>query len=365
MRNDMQERLMGFTAFVTVVFVVVAMAVMLRFASSKTIVVAEEVTAGSGAEQEYAMKKEDSITLSLREETKTAPSICIPLPEEVRPDDIVIENHYMEHRINVIITGAPIDYYRQKEISGGVDKIKAAACYEEKDSVVLAFQMDGLYEHKYLLEENALYLDFVNPHEMYERIVVLDAGHGGTDAGVQTHGLTEKELTLSIVTAVRDKLAESGVRVYCTRQQDEEVLTERRAAFINELRPDFVVSVHFNAGEDSGTYGTEVWYNGAFVIPVYGNPELADVLERSVVKAAEGKAAGLVDCVVEKPDSEETAFLEELRVPAVVLEAGYLTNERERALFAQPGHTERITEGICGAVQEAADRFTEAVQAQQ
>lgn len=346
---------MRYTAFCTAVLMLTAMMVMLKFASSKTIVIAEEVTAGSGAEQEYVEKKQESISLDLLENTEYAPSIRIPLPKEVRPDDIIIENHYLEQRINVIVAGARPDYYDTKRIEGEIGKIQGAACYEGDNGVVLSFRMNGLYEHKYLLEENALYLEFQPPHEVYGKIIVLDAGHGGRDSGVQAHGLTEKEITLGVVEGVRKRLEDSGVRVYCTRQQDTGISLEQRAAFINELRPDMVISVHMNASEEQKVYGTEVWYHAGYVIPVFGNVELADTLERSVVTAADGKALGLRDIGAEEvlADTEEAVFLSALRVPAAVLEAGYLTNGRESSLLSYPAYQDRIAEGICEAIEEA------------
>ncbi|NLL78821.1 MAG: N-acetylmuramoyl-L-alanine amidase [Clostridiales bacterium] len=368
----MQERLMRYTALITTVLALVSMAVMLRFASAKTIVIAEEVTAGSGAEQEYAEKKQESIPLHLVENKAVSPSVCIPLPEDVRPDDIVIENHYIEHRINVIIAGAETSYYKEKEINGGIGSIRAAACYKESDSVVLAFQMDGLYEHKYLLEEHALFLEFVNPHEMYDRIIVLDAGHGGADNGRKEHGLKEKDASLFIVEQVRNTFEDSGVRIYCTRQEDASISAEKRIAFINELRPDLVISVHLNASEEQSLYGTEVWYNEQYVIPVFGNVELADLLERCVVRAADGRANGLVACgsrmlqgskeATEQKQkqgketdvlyTEEEELLMGVRAPAAVLEAGYLTNPRERQLLEQEAYQKMIAEGICDAIRQ-------------
>ncbi len=359
MSTEKQDRLMGFTTFFVVVLTVVSMTIMLRYAAHKTIVVAEEVTAGSGAEQEYARKKEVSFPLLLQENRGIAPSVRIPLSDHVRPDDIVIENHYLEHRINVIIQGAKASDYKEQPIQGSIEQIQAAACYEEADSVVLAFQMNGLYEHKYLLEENALYLDFVNPHEMYEKIVVLDAGHGGRDVGAKVRMLQEKELTLAVVKKAMEQLAESDVRVYCTRQQDETVPLDERVTFINELRPDFVVSVHFNHDEEAERYGTEVWYHSAFVVPVFGNPEIGDAIERNVVQAVDGRANGLFDCTEQREGSPETLFLTRLHVPAIVLEGGYLTNSRERQLLEQPDYVDRMAEGVSLGVQEAEERLAE------
>lgn len=367
----MQEKLMRSTTFITSVLALVAMSVMLKFAATKTIVIAEEVTSGSGAGQEYVQKKLESAPLLLKEDETVASSICIPLPEEIRPDDIVIENHYMERRINVIIKGAEKDYYKEKdyynrkEVVGTISRIQEAVCYadEEAGTVVLTFRMDGLYEHQYLFGENALYLDFVNPHEMYDKVVVLDAGHGGANSGGGTHGLKEKEFTLSVVERVQEKLTDSGIRVYCTRQKDENVDMTQRIEFINELRPDFVVSVHLNRSEDAAKYGTEVWYSKDYVIPIFGNPELADALERNVVLAIDGRANGLRACSVTDEDSAqaesekaEDAEVEQLlngvRVPAAVVRVGYMTNERERELLKLETYQDKAAEGICNSIKE-------------
>lgn len=397
---------MRYAALCTVLFSAAAMALMLRYAATKTIVVAEEVTAGSGAEQEYAAMRKESIPLKLKEESVVAPAILIPLPDEVRPNDIIIENHYLEHRINVIIAGAETDYYKDTHIRGGIEKVEAAACYAQDDGIVLAFRMDALYEHRYLLEEHALLLDFVPPHEMYDRIVVLDAAHGGDDRGATGYGLAEKDVTLAITERVREQLSDSGIRVYCTRQQDTGPSIDERTAFINELRPDLVVSVHLDDTEDASRCGTSVWYNADYVIPGFGNVELADMLERNVVLAEDGRALGIFPCGGAAADvsgsapagsdtatgglgsapagsgtvtggsgsapagsgtvtgvsetapaaaEADAAFLEPLRVPAAILKAGYLSSEREGALFMQEAYLDRIADGICDAIYEAYD----------
>lgn len=344
----MQEKLMRMTTFLVSVTALAAMAVMLNFASAKTIVIAEAAASETGEEQKDERQERESTPISLEEDMSLSTSICIPLPETVKPDDIIIENSYMEHRIQVIIKGAEKDFYNKKKVVGEISRIKTAVSYEESGAVVLAFGMDGLYEHKYLLEENALYLDFVNPHEMYEKIVVLDAGHGGADNGNEEHGLVEADFALFIAEEVQSSLEDSDIRVYCTRQDDRDVDTAQRISFINELRPDFVVSIHLNSSPDIEKYGTEVWYSADYVIPGFGNAELADTLERNVVTAVDGRANGLL--AYSAADAEEDAakqLLTGVRVPTAVLQAGYLTNARERELLMQPEYQKRIAEGIC------------------
>ncbi|MDE5892195.1 MAG: N-acetylmuramoyl-L-alanine amidase, partial [Acetatifactor sp.] len=99
--------------------------------------------------------------------------------------------------------------------------------------------------------------------------------------------------------------------------------------------------------EDSEQFGTEVWYNGDYFIPIFGSLQLADLLERQVTEAVVGRANGLMET--------EDAVLQRLTIPGALVKAGYLTHEREGELLAEEGYTKKIAEGIVAALQQAYD----------
>lgn len=94
------------------------------------------------------------------------------------------------------------------------------------------------------------------------RTIVLDAGHGGHDAGaVGPGGLMEKDLVLDVTLRVR-KLVETrlGLRVLLTREDDTFVPLRDRASFANRQRADLFVSIHANAHRHRANRGVETYF---------------------------------------------------------------------------------------------------------
>ena len=84
-------------------------------------------------------------------------------------------------------------------------------------------------------------------------IIVLDAGHGGKDAGAVTNGLQEKDLTLKIVKMIAEGLKQyEGIKVYLTRNSDVFIELSKRAQIANTVKADSFISVHINAGGGTG-----------------------------------------------------------------------------------------------------------------
>ena len=94
-------------------------------------------------------------------------------------------------------------------------------------------------------------------------VIVIDPGHGGEgerNLGAQYNGISEKEITLQLATALKAELDKyDGVDVYMTRTTDTAVTLEDRAVYAKNVNADFVFSIHFNASADHIFYGSEVW----------------------------------------------------------------------------------------------------------
>jgi N-acetylmuramoyl-L-alanine amidase len=83
-----------------------------------------------------------------------------------------------------------------------------------------------------------------NQHKRY--MVVIDAGHGGTDTGVNENGTLEKDLNLSLAKLIADKLQKSGknISVVLTRNTDTLLKQEQRAGTANNKKADLYISIH-------------------------------------------------------------------------------------------------------------------------
>lgn len=207
-------------------------------------------------------------------------------------------------------------------------------------------------------------------------LVLLDAGHGGRDPGTAHNGIVEKDAALDLTRRIGRRLAALGVRVAHTRTQDVFLTLEERCAAVRKRQADLFVSIHINAGKDTTVAGFETYVLldtgkgtdltaaenafqgtpdtvGAAVAP-QGREELsaasrklADLVQSAVMRELRGKGYAT-------PDRGVLAgpffVLREAGVPAILVEAGYCTNEREAALLAAPKYRERLAEGIAQGI---------------
>ena len=180
------------------------------------------------------------------------------------------------------------------------------------------------------------------------RVIVLDAGHGGENAGAKCviNGLYEKELTLEWALRLEPLLSARGWKVCLSRTNDVDLTLPERVAFADQIRADFFLSLHFNwvdpaAGgrEQSGleTYcltprgmpsnNTRIRMMRAAYSPTMHDAEnlqYAVRLHRTLLEATGQKDRGI-------RRARFMAVLREQNRPAVLLEGGYLSIHRSAA----------------------------------
>ena len=214
-------------------------------------------------------------------------------------------------------------------------------------------------------------------------IVVLDAGHGGRDPGAKgvSGSTTEKELTLALARELRDELAERGrVRVALTRDDDRYLTLDQRAEIARRLGASAYLSLHIDSAPNPLARGATV----------YSLSDVASDAEAARLAAKENKAgeglssepdgslrgmlsdlalreqmnasASLAERLVRKsagryllrPEPHRFADFRVLRhaeVPAVLFEAGYISNVDDETLLVQPEERQRIVAALAQAIE--------------
>lgn len=168
--------------------------------------------------------------------------------------------------------------------------------------------------------------------------VILDAGHGGRDAGARsrTTGMLEKDLALDMTRRVRSELGGS-VRTVLTRRSDTTVDLDDRVRMANSRGDAVLVSIHFNSGP-SRIAGPEVYY---WRVDSYTlGRRIQSALSR--VAPIEHSNRGLVRRRLRLTRNPEIA--------CVLVECGYLSNPAEARLIAQPAYRQRFAGAIAGAI---------------
>jgi len=184
----------------------------------------------------------------------------------------------------------------------------------------------------------------VAPPEVGLRCVFLDPGHGGRDPGaIGPTGLEEKFVTLDIARRLRRLLEDVGVRVVMSRGEDRFVPLEERARLANRSGAEVFVSIHVNAAPSRRSVGVETYYLGYAGPP--GSPaRRAGTLERSLrlarcIQQALASALTVPDRGVKEKNLN---VLRNCRLPAVLVEVGFLSNPSSERLLYRPSYRQRL-----------------------
>ena len=222
---------------------------------------------------------------------------------------------------------------------------------------------------------------YASPIARGRPIVVIDAGHGGRDPGAtsvsgQVH---EKDLTLILADALRDELVKRGrVRVAMTRDDDRYLALDERAAVARRLDAAMFVSIHIDSAPNPLARGASVYSlsdvasdaeaarlaareNGdAGPQQANGNVDgmLADLAMRAQMSASAdlasrlvSKAAGRIEL---RPNPHRFAAFHVLRrseAPAVLFEAGYLSNADDELLLREPQQRDKMVVALAQAIE--------------
>ena len=172
-------------------------------------------------------------------------------------------------------------------------------------------------------------------------LVILDAGHGGADSGVKlSAGTSEKEITLELVTALKNKLEQSkNIRVVLTRTADQGVSFQDRIRLARDSNAELFISFHVNAGFDRNASGYEMYFPG-FRNPSEVRNDSAEIVKDMVRTKSLNESVRFAKIVQTNLDKlfprkgrglrEAPVRFENLAVPAVALEIGFATNGKDR-----------------------------------
>lgn len=342
----MQHNLMRNTAICSVIFAMAAIGIILYLSAGKVITisnVAQDEVQKSDARSENE-KETQARMLTFVLGTSNTSYLRIPLPKECKAEDIVIENHYMDQELCILVSGAKEEFYVENAISGNRETVEQGSYEPDGDGVKLRFQLTGVFEYRTILENSDLYVSFLSPREMYDKIVVIDPACGGMNQGYAEGGLLEKDINLKIAQKLKEKLDKTDIKAYYTRMDDVNPEEESRVTLANAAKADMYIRIQVDAAEDDSVYGTTAVYNDDYFIPGFGSVELADMLEREVVTSIKGKALGLCEA------GAEDYALRYVTIPAATIKVGCITNKQEAILLGREEYYDRIATGIYNAI---------------
>jgi N-acetylmuramoyl-L-alanine amidase len=178
------------------------------------------------------------------------------------------------------------------------------------------------------------------------RTIVLDPGHGGEDPGAVAHGVVEAEVVHDIATRIEGRLSAHGANVVYTHNRFTSAGDdEARASFANDCAADIVLSLHCDTADQADASGVATFFFGQKRFGAWSavGEQLADLIQRETVART-----GLADC---RSHARSWKLLQATRMPAVRIEAGYVSNPEDAARLQAASFRDDIAEGIVVALQ--------------
>jgi N-acetylmuramoyl-L-alanine amidase len=169
------------------------------------------------------------------------------------------------------------------------------------------------------------------------RTVVIDAGHGGHDrGGIPGQKVSEKDVALATAKRVESALKDAGIRTIMTRSTDRFVTLGGRVAIANAHRDALFLSIHYNSSTNQDAKGIETYYGGA------ASKAVAERIHRAVVSGT--------DTLDRKVRKGRYFVLRRSRIPAVLVECGFLTNDGEAGRAKSTSYQKKIAQKIAEAL---------------
>ncbi|WMM25605.1 N-acetylmuramoyl-L-alanine amidase CwlD [Tissierella sp. MB52-C2] len=183
------------------------------------------------------------------------------------------------------------------------------------------------------------------------KVIAIDAGHGGVDPGaVSKRGIKEDEINLEIALKLKRLIEQSGGIVVMTRSEDEGLYTteaktlrqmkredlSKRKEIVNESNSEVFISIHLNSFIRSTYYGAQTFYKkdseeGERLAIIIQN-ELKNILDK--------------DNNRQPQDRDDIYILNEVNIPSVLVECGFLSNANEEQLLTNESYQEKIAWSI-------------------
>jgi N-acetylmuramoyl-L-alanine amidase len=184
------------------------------------------------------------------------------------------------------------------------------------------------------------------------KVIIIDAGHGGVDSGANRPGILEKNVNLAVAILVKNNLERHDAKVILSRAEDVDLSDDcdneairgrwrrdlaARVELVDEHQADLFVSIHANVSRSSKRQGAEVFFSAKSK----ESKLLAGYLQTTLnsLKNTNNQAA-VADYFV----------LRRNKIPAALIELGYMTNPQEKDLLLDPQYQYKLSDAIATGI---------------
>lgn len=194
--------------------------------------------------------------------------------------------------------------------------------------------------------------------ENTDKIILIDAGHGGIDGGaVSKSGILEKDINLSISLLLKEKLAQKGYTVYMTRETDtglykegQKIKEKKREDLANRVKMkkstecDIFISIHQNMFTQEKYKGAQVWHTSSGT----SSKELATIIQNLIKEKIDpnntrvAKGAGTQFRILNNSNN----------AASVIVECGFLSNQEECKLLTTTEYQDKIAQTLADSIEK-------------
>lgn len=198
-----------------------------------------------------------------------------------------------------------------------------------RQQLVNVNQLNGSWAHittangtKGYVNKTYLKLKNTKGNPLANRIIVIDAGHGGSDPGAQSSGVNEKDITFKVSKLVEQKLRSQGVNVKMTRTDDSYLGLTQRTDYAKKVFGETFVSIHVNSFDGPQANGTEVFFDMTTNDNSAESNQLAKLVQSNIVKDLNMTNRGV--------KTAPFAVLRSSNIPSILIELGFISNASDR-----------------------------------
>lgn len=275
---------------------------------------------------------------------------AMELPAETDFSKITYETDPMAKTFTFRVPGIESNYFTDYTIAGKSDGITDMKYGSHEGYGTIEISFEKVTEVEPTVDGRYLYLDFKRPKEVYDKVVVIDAGHGGKDPGAgEKQAVHEKDLTLAILMKLKalfDADKDHNIGVYYTRTRDYNPTLQSRVGLANDSESDLFLSIHLNStssGRMSSISGTEVMYRTGD--QTGASKAFAKCVQDHLLSALGSSDKGLVA-------GDEIYIVRTSKCPVALAEVGFMTNEAELANLSSDEYQEKAAKAMYDAILE-------------
>ncbi|WP_071393459.1 N-acetylmuramoyl-L-alanine amidase [Bacillus tuaregi] len=212
-----------------------------------------------------------------------------------------------------------------------------------QNAVVTVHSIDGFwakvtYNNKTgYVHKTYLKLKNTSGSVLQNRIITIDAGHGGKDVGAVNGDIYEKDIALAVAKLVEQKLKSAGAKTVMTRSSDTYPTLDGRVQTSINNHSEMFVSIHTNAATPSAS-GTETYYDTSKNENGAESRELAIEIQKQLIALIGTKDRGAKD--------NSFLVIREQHIPSVLVELAFISNSGDLAKLTSPEYQELFAEAI-------------------